>query len=387
MIPLCVPNLSGKEAEYLQECVTSTFVSSVGPFVTRFETMVASAAGASGAIATSAGTTALHAALIAVGVKQGDLVICPSMTFIASTNAISHAGATPWLMDIDPNSWTLDPNLMEQQLAAHTKWEGSELVHVATGRRVSAVLPVFTLGVPCDMDPILKVARHYNLAVVVDAAAALGATYKGRHCADLGADLTMISFNGNKTITCGGGGAIVGHDTALLQRVRHLTTTARVGTDYDHDMVGYNYRMTNLQAAVGVAQMEQLDVFVVAKRRISKVYNEAYASFSDVAKFPSPEWAESSAWFSGLVLEGFNAAERAKQLRAFLREQQIDARPFWKPMHFQVPYQDAPRSSMAVCNDLWERIVTLPCSTHLTELDQAVVCKQVCNWLSQQTTN
>lgn len=382
MIPLCIPNLCGREAEYLAECVSSNFVSSVGPFVSRFETMVAQAAGAAGAVATSAGTTALHAALLAVDVGPGDLVVCPSMTFIASANAIAHAGATPWLFDVDPQTWTLDPGLLAREIEANTTRDGDRLVHLPTGRRVAAILPVFTLGIPCDMDAILAVARPLGLPVVVDAAAALGAEYKGRACGDVGADLAMISFNGNKTVTCGGGGAVVGRDRALLDRVRHLTTTARVGADYDHDMVGYNYRMTNLQAAVGVAQMEMLDAFVEAKRRIAAAYEAAFAGLPGVGAFPEPEWARSAAWFSGLVLEGDAGASRAAALRKHLREKGIDARPFWKPMHLQIPFRASPATAMPVCEDLWPRIVTLPCSTHLGEADRDYVSTAVREWFA-----
>lgn len=382
MIPLCVPNLAGREAEYLAECVSSTFVSSVGPFVNRFENMVAHASGAAGAVATSAGTTALHAALLAVGVRAGDLVLCPAMTFIASANAISHTGAEPWFFDIDEASWTIDPELIAEMLGTQTLWDGKSLIHRTTGRRVSAILPVFTLGIPCDMDAIMETARSYHLPVVIDAAAALGSSYKGRPCGAIGADLAMISFNGNKTVTSGGGGAVVGQDIELLNRVRHLTTTARVGSDYDHDVVGYNYRMTNLQAAVGCAQMENLDLFVSAKRRIAKAYEDAFARFSNVSKFPVPVWADSAAWFSGLVLEGSGAAGSASDLRLFLRENGIDARPFWKPMHHQRPYRGAPRTDLRVCDALWERIVTLPCSTNLSSDDHAFVCERVSYWLA-----
>jgi dTDP-4-amino-4,6-dideoxygalactose transaminase len=382
MIPLCVPNLAGREAEYLAKCVETTFVSSVGQFVNTFERMVAEATGAAGAVATASGTTALHAALVAIGVRHGDLVPCPSLTFIASCNAISHAGATPWLFDVDPGSWTLDPALLARALATESEWNGSELRHKATGRRVSAIVPVFTLGAPCDMDAINEVARTYRLPVVVDAAAALGATYKGKPCGDVGADLVMISFNGNKTVTCGGGGAIVGQNGDLLRKVRHLTTTARVGADYDHDVVGFNYRMTNLQAAVGCAQMENLDRFVAAKRRIAAAYDNAFQALPATSRFPVPNWAQSANWFSGFVMDGADGAGRSASLRTFLCENGIDARPFWKPMHQQPPYRDAPRTPMPVCEDLWERIVTLPCSTHLTEADQTYVCDAVHRWFA-----
>jgi len=380
MIPLCIPNLSGNEGEYLAECVTSTYVSSVGPFVTRFESMVAEAAGTAKAVATSAGTTALHAALLTVGVRAGDLVVCPTLTFIASANAVSHCGATPWLFDIDARSWTLDPRLLAEALSRDTRVQAGERIHVPTGRRVSAILPVFTLGIPADMDEILSIARDANLPVVVDGAAAIGAFYKGKPSGALGAELTMYSFNGNKTATAGGGGAIAGNDLALVDAFRHLTTTARVGADYDHDIVGYNYRMTNLQAAVGCAQMEQLPTFIAAKRRIARQYDDAFRNNDGFGRFPEPEWAQSAAWFSGFVFDTEDGDKRSSSIRAHLREKGIDARPFWKPMHLQAPYLDAPRTAATVSDRLWSRVVTLPCSSHLTEADQGKVIDAVQEW-------
>lgn len=380
MIPLCVPNLAGNEGAYLAECVASTFVSSVGKFVTQFEEMVAAAAGTTGAVATSAGTTGLHAALLTVGVRHGDLVMCPALTFIASANAISHCGATPWLFDVTAEDWTLDPGQLGDAIDRETHVSDGQRIHTATGRRVAAVLPVFTLGIPADMDAILEVARPAGLPVVVDAAAGLGALYKGRSSGDLGADLTMYSFNGNKTVTAGGGGAVASNDANLLKALRHLTTTARVGADYDHDQVGYNYRMTNLQAAVGCAQMEQLEVFVAAKRRIAATYDRAFRDLNHAGPFPTPAWAESAAWFSGIVFHTDDGAERSASLRAALRAAEIDARPFWKPMHYQQPYRDAPRQSLRVAEMLSDRIVTLPCSTNLTQEDQARVIDEVFAW-------
>lgn len=380
MIPLCVPNISGNEGKYLAECVSSTFVSTIGPFVAQFEKMVAEAAGTSGAVATSAGTTALHAALVSVGVERGDLVICPSLTFIATANAISHAGATPWLFDVSLESWTLDPALVRRELASRTERRGDALFHVETGRRVSAIVPVFTLGIPADMDAIVAIGREYALKVVVDGAAALGALYKDRMSGALGADLTMYSFNGNKTTTAGGGGAVASDDEALLARFRHLTTTGRVGADYDHDVVAFNYRMTNLQAAVGCAQMERLDEFVAAKRHIAARYEDAFRGLNGVDRFPDPEWAESPAWFSGFAFHGPDAGEKSSALRAHLRAEGIDARPFWKPMHDQKPYAEAPRTAMSTTDRLWPGVVTLPCSSHLTRSEQDKVIATVLGW-------
>jgi dTDP-4-amino-4,6-dideoxygalactose transaminase len=375
VIPLAIPNISGNEATYLMECVRTNFVSSVGPFVTRLEQMTAEATGATACAATSSGTTGLHAALMAVGVAAGDLVLLPSFTFIASANAVAHCHATPWFVDISPESWCMNPLQLADLLAEETGREGKQLIHRATGHRVAAIMPVYTLGTPADMDPILALAREHGLPVVADAAAALGARYKGRNLAGL-ADLSVASFNGNKTVTAGGGGAIVGADDTVVKLVRHLTTTARVGDDYDHDRVGYNYRMTNLQAAVGCAQLERLDEFVTAKRRIRARYDQALAGLPGVKAFPQPAWAESACWFSGLVLDD-PALPTARELCAELRRRDIGARTFWRPAHLQVPYRDAPRAHLPVTESTWDKVVTLPCSTQLSEVDQTLVIAAV----------
>ena len=371
MIPLAVPNLAGREREYLEECVTSTFVSSVGPFVDRFEASVAEAAGARGAVATSSGTTALHLTLHCLGVRPGDMVILPSLTFIASANAIAHCGAVPWLLDVSVESWTLDPARLADLVRTHIDLTSSGPIHRGSGRRVAAILPVHTLGHPADMQPIVAVGEEFGIPVVADAAAALGATYQDRPIGKLGAAASVISFNGNKTVTAGGGGAVVTDDDRLLERARHLSTTARTGDDYDHDEVGFNYRMTNLQAAVGCAQIERLNTFVARKRQVHAFYRERLAALPGVSAFPQASWASSACWFSGVVLDALSPAEVA-DVRAKLRRAGVDARPFWKPMHLQRPYRDAPCEALPFTDALWARVLTLPCSTGITtdELSQ-----------------
>ncbi|CAA7613605.1 Predicted pyridoxal phosphate-dependent enzyme [Candidatus Terasakiella magnetica] len=369
MIPLAVPHLVGNEARYLQECIESTFVSSVGLFVDRFEGMAAEASGAVGAVATSAGTTGLHAALLAVGVGRDDLVVLPSLTFVASANAVAHCGADPWLFDVEPGRWTLDPALVAAELKTRCERRDSQLYHRPTNRRVAAVVPVHVVGHPADMDALVETARQYDLPVVADAAAALGSRYKGRRIAEMGADLSVVSFNGNKTVTAGGGGVVVGNDPAVLKLVRHLTTTARAGEDYLHDRVGYNYRMTNLQAAVGCAQLEQLETFVAAKRGIRARYDAAFTGVAGLTPFPQPADSDSECWFSGFTVDSPPLPDVA-ELRARLRAAQVDARPFWMPMHLQPPFAHAPRTAMPVSDGLWRRILTLPCSTGLSAADQ-----------------
>ena len=324
-----------------------------------------------GGVAVAAGTMGLHASLITLDVKRDDLVIVPSFTFIASANAIAHAGALPWLIDVDAESWSLSPQALSAALKKGTMRRDGELVHKATGRRVAAIMPVYTLGTVADMDALNVIAAEYQLPVVADAAAAIGVTYKGRDIAEL-ADLTVFSFNGNKTITSGGGGMIIGRDESLLKRAKHITTTARVSPDYEHDQIGYNYRMTNLEAAVGCAQMQRLDQFIETKRRIRRNYDDAFADISGIARFPQPQWSESTCWFSGFSLVGEGMPSVA-EICSQLSNKGIEARPFWRPVHLQKPYANAPAEDMGVTQDVWNKIVTLPCSTSLSDDDQAYV--------------
>lgn len=370
-IPLAIPNIGVGEARNLNKCVETNFVSSVGAFVIEFEERVAALSGAAGGVAMGAGTQALHMSLVAADIGVNDLVIVPSFTFIASANAISHAGATPWLMDVDPKSWTLDTRQVRDMLEQQTIRRHGVLRHKATGMRVAAIMPVYTLGTPADMEEIGAIASEYGLLTIADAAAAIGVEYLGDPIG-LKADLTCYSFNGNKTITCGGGGMVVGSDKDLIARVRHLSTTARVSLNYDHDVVGYNYRMTNVQAAIGCAQLDRLPDFLAAKRRIRRVYSDAFSDRAGIATFPEPEGRTSTCWFSGLVLEAPDLPDVA-EVCARLLEKNIEARPFWKPVHLQPAYRRALTEASPNTEYLWSRVLTLPCSTSLTEDDQSRV--------------
>lgn len=383
MIPLAEPNLSGNEARYLAECVASNFVSSVGPFVPRFESMVAEASGRCGAVATSSGTAALHASLVALGVSPGDLVIVPSLSFIATANAVAYCHARPAFLDVSSTSWTLDPGQLRRFIGEACESSGGTVVHRDSGARVAAVIAVHTLGHPADMDALESICAAHGLPLLADAAAALGATYGGRPAAARGT-LAAISFNGNKTVTCGGGGAIVGDDPALMRAVRHLTTTARVGRDYEHDRVGFNYRMSNLEAAVGCAQLERLDEFVARKRAIAERYDRALSGLPGVGAFPRAPWGQSACWFGGFVA-GPDCPMPGGAIIDHLAGRSIGARRFWKPMHLQPPFADCPRGPLEVADGLWERVVTLPSSTHLTDVQQETVIAAVREALAGRT--
>ncbi|MDX2158265.1 MAG: aminotransferase class I/II-fold pyridoxal phosphate-dependent enzyme [Hyphomicrobiaceae bacterium] len=367
MIPIAVPNLSGREREYLNQCIDTEFVSSVGPFVDRFEKMAGELSGGVHAIATSSGTTALHAALVGAGVEPGDLVVLPTYTFIASANAINQCGATPWLVDVSAESWTLDADLVAAAFREEVERIDGAARHLPTGRRIGAIMPVYTMGTPADMDAIASVAETYGIPVVADGAAAMGATYKGRPLGRMGAIATGVSFNGNKTFTCGSGGVILTPDATLARKLKHLTTTAREPGRYRHDVAGFNYRMSNLEAAVGCAQLEQFESFLARKRKIADRYSRI-ASRNDIPAraFPSPDWARHSWWFSGLVLDqGIDTSA----VIDVLRKAGIGALPFWEPMHLQPPYADAPRYLNGVSEDLAPRVLVLPNSTSLSDAD------------------
>ncbi len=381
MIPLAVPNLEGREREYLNRCIDTTFISSVGEYVNKLEELTAQKTDAKYGVATSAGTTGLHAALVGCGVEEGEIVIIPTFTFIATANAVAHCKAIPWLIDIDSSNWCMSAQNLEEELSRKVKMIDGKVIHKDSGRRVAAIMPVYTLGEIPDMEKIGEIARKYNLPLVADAAAAVGAEYKGIKIGKL-ADLTVLSFNGNKTVTAGGGGMVLGNKEELMKNIKHITTTARVTSEYDHDMVGYNYRMTNVQAAIGCAQMERMEKLVERKRKIRSYYNKEFRKIEGISLFPENSNVRSACWFSGLVLDK-GGIEIVRELCASLRVKGIESRSFWKPVHLQKPYMNSIKAdSLERAEHLWDKIITLPCSTNISnsELEQVVsAVKEVIN--------
>lgn len=365
-IPLAIPSTGELERRNLNTCIDTNFVSTVGSFVKEFEEKIARLSGVEYGVSTGAGTQALHMAMRALRLGEGDLVILPSLTFIASANAVRHANADVWLMDVSANDWTLDPVKVAEALKLHTHLNAEgECVHTTSQKRVKAIMPVYTLGTPADMEALNDIAKAHNLYTIADAAAAIGVDYQGKAIGKM-ADITCYSFNGNKTITCGGGGMAVGADEATMTRLRHLTTTARVSPDYDHDEVGFNYRMTNIAAAVGCAQLEQLEGFLATKRHVRKTYDEAFGNDPRVSLFPLPKDRGSTCWFSGLVLEE-GVSKSVAEICQYLHDEEIEARPFWKPLHLQMPYESALCENVDYTMGLWQRILTLPCSSSITD--------------------
>ena len=377
-IPLAVPNLLGREAEYLQQCITSTFVSSVGPFVDQFEAEIARLSGTAQAVVLCTGTTALNMALEGLGIGAGDLVIIPSLTFIATANAVSHSGAQVWIADVAMDTWTLDLALVRRMIEGETVAHAQGRLHVASGQVLRAIMPVMVMGATLDFAAIVALAREFGLRVVVDAAAAIGTRAAGDVAiAATGVDAVCYSFNGNKTVTCGGGGAIAAADAALVGRIRHLISTGRVGANYDHDIVAYNYRMTNVQAALGLAQLERLDAFLARKAELRDAYAAVAARHNDLHAFPEPVFGKNGHWFSGFWYSGADVA-RCDAFRVHMNAAGVDLRPFWKPIHLQKPYAQALATAMPVSEYLWQRLFPLPCSTHLSaaDLDQVVTAAE-----------
>ncbi len=370
-IPLSEPYLGGREWDYLKECLDTGWVSSAGRFVDDFEARMAGEIGAEHAVSTVNGTAALHIALLAAGIGPDDEVLCPAMTFIAPANAVRYVGAWPVFFDADPATWQMDPGLVAEFLSEKCERRGGDLVNKSTHRRVAAILPVHILGHPVDMDPIFEVAAEHGLAVIEDATESLGASYKGRKVGTLGR-ISCFSFNGNKLITSGGGGMIVTDDGKIARRARHLTTQARSGGDeYIHDEVGYNYRLTNIQAALGLAQLERLDCHVAAKRRLAAAYRAMAGTVPGLDFMPEADWAESVFWLSTVLVDPKKFGMNCRQLRAALSGEGIQSRPLWQPMSRSAAHPGADfihhsaGENESVADDLYARALSLPSSVGL----------------------
>ena len=372
VIPNAVPHLAGNEWKYLKECLDTNWVSSAGPFVERFEREVAARVGVPHAVATVNGSAALHLALLAAGVGPGDAVLVPTLTFIATASAIRFCGAEPIFLDVEPVSWGLDVGKLADFLAAECEIHGDRMIERGTGRRVAAVLPVHLYGHPCDLDPLLELCRGLPLAVVEDSAEALGARYRGR---PVGADgvAGCLSFNGNKIITSGGGGMVLTHEEQLAARARTLSTQARRDPlEWLHDEIGFNYRLTNLQAALGLAQLEQLDHFLDSKRRTAAHYQAALGRVDGVTVVREAPWAESSYWMSAVLLD----SRRCSDVRGLIRRlngEGIQVRPVWHPLHRQPPFKDARSWRIEIADRLYDRGVLLPCSVGITPEERQTV--------------
>ena len=370
MIPLCVPEIRGNEWKYIKECLDTNWVSSGGSFVDRFERMVADYVGAKHAVATCNGTAALHIALLVAGIQPDDEVLVSTLTFIAPANAIRYVGAWPVFVDAEPDYWQMDPQKVVDFLEKECQWRNDALYNKTTDRRVSAILPVHILGHPVDMDPILEVARKYNLVVIEDAAESLGAKYKGQIVGTLG-DIACFSFNGNKIITTGGGGMIITDNEAWARKAKYLTTQAKDDPlEYIHNEIGYNYRLTNIQAAMGCAQLEQLDGYVAAKRRIADTYTEALKDALGITPMREVPWAFSTFWLYTILVDCSSFGVGSRDLLRGLRDAHIQSRPFWHPLHTLKPFETCTAYRVEGADRLYRDGLSLPSSVGLQQEEQ-----------------
>ena len=368
MLLLSGPNMGGNAWKYVKDCLDTGWVSSVGAYVDQFEKMSAEFAGTKYAVATSSGTTALHICLLMLGVNEHDYVITPNITFIATCNSIRYTGAHPILIDTDENSWQMDLDLLESFLKNETELRGNLCYHKKDGKRIPVIMPVHVLGNMCDMDRLMAIAEQYHLTVVEDSTEALGSYYKGKHAGSFGL-MGTFSYNGNKIITTGGGGMIVTNDEALAKKAKHLTTQAKSDPfEYIHDEIGFNYRLVNVSAAMGVSQMELLPGFIERKKEIIAFYkNELNGvgdiSFQQVSVDVNPNW-----WMPTIK------TDRQRDVLKILNDRKLQSRPFWVPMNQlrmfteEIYYHQNDRSDY-----VYKHCLSIPCSTNISNEDMATV--------------
>lgn len=358
-IPLHAPCFNGNEKKYLLETIDSTFVSSVGKFVDQFEKELEEYTGAEKAVAVVNGTAALHAALYASGVSKGDLVLTQSLTFVATCNALHHMGAFPVFIDVSPVSLGLCPKALETYLQDNAIVDGDVCVHKLTKQRIKAVIPMHTFGHPVELDELLKVCSVWKLSLVEDAAESLGSYYKGAHTGTIG-HFGAVSFNGNKIITTGGGGAVLCRSHIEGARVKHLTTTAKVPHPYEfyHDEAGFNYRMPNLNAALGCAQMEVLNTYIESKRELAARYQSFFNS-SEFKFVEEPEYAKSNYWLNAIICPDKSVRD---EVLSQTNKQGVMTRPVWQLMHRLPMFKDCLRGDLSYSEFLEARLINIPSS-------------------------
>ena len=361
-IPLHEPRFEGNEKKYLRECIDSTFVSSVGKFVDQFEEKIAKYTGAKYAIATTNGTSALHVSLILGGVEKNNEVITQPLNFVASCNAISYCNAKPIFIDVDKDTMGLSPSKLKSFLEKNTSIKNKECINKKTKKVIKACVPMHSYGHPCRIDEIKKICDEYNIFLIEDAAESVGSFYKNRHTGTFG-HLGAMSFNGNKIITAGGGGCIITNNKVLAKKAKHLTTTAKVPHkwDFNHDMIGYNYRMPNINAALLIAQLEKLNSFIINKRNLAIKY-KVFSNMNDYNFFKEPKNCKSNYWLNSIILK--NKIERDKFLKK-TNSKGVMTRPIWTLMNKLPMFKDAQNDKLKNSKWLEERVVNIPSSVTL----------------------
>jgi aminotransferase in exopolysaccharide biosynthesis len=366
-VALHEPSFDGNEWMYLKECLDSTFVSSVGKFVDRFEADLVDFTGAKYAVAVVNGTSALHVALKLAGVQTGDEVLVPALTFIATANAVAYCNAVPHFVDSEAYTLGIDVKKLRTYLSEHTQQRSGRCSNLANGKIIRALVVMHTFGHPSDLDGLLAIARDFNIALVEDAAESIGSYYHGQHTGTFGL-LGTFSFNGNKTITTGGGGAIVTNDATIAQHAKHLTTTAKLphAWEFRHDEIGYNYRLPNLNAALGCAQLEQLVCKLASKRALFEKYQTAFSDISGVKLMAEPVNCQSNYWLQTVLIDAKNIRCRDSILMA-TNDAGLMTRPVWTLIHELAPFKNCPRMDLAEVDSLSRRLINIPSSSNIVK--------------------
>jgi len=367
---LSEPYFIGNELAYVKECIDTRWVSSVGKFVDKFEQKMCEITGAPYAVAITNGTAALHLSLLLAGVEQSDEVITQSLTFVATANAISYLKAIPHFVDLEEESLGIDPYKLDLYLKEISVFKQGRLFNKKTHRPISAMVVMHTYGHPSKLDELLEISKKYNLTLVEDAAESLGSFYKGTHTGRIG-KIGAFSFNGNKIATTGGGGAIITNDPVLGKKAKHLSTTAKVPHPWDfvHDEVGYNYRLPNINAALGCAQLESLTIFLDARRNLQEKYKILFSDIEGIQLFQEPKYARSNYWLSTLILEPQFSDQRDLILK-MTNESKIMTRPAWRLMHKLEMFKDSPKMDLSCSNSIESRLINIPSSPNMVHKNE-----------------
>ncbi len=362
-VPLAVPVFIGNEKKYLNECIDTTFVSSVGKFVDRFEDDIAKYTGCKRAVVVVSGTNALHMSLMLAGVERDDEVLTQALTFIATCNALSYIGAHPVFIDVDRDTMGLSPVAVREWLTKNAEMKDGQCYNKRTGRRVRACVPMHTFGHPVHLDELVEVLNEYNIPLVEDAAESIGSLYKGKHTGTFG-KIGALSFNGNKTITTGGGGMMLFNDEELGAFAKHLTTQAKIPHrwEFRHDHIGYNYRMPNINAALGCAQLEHIEEYVASKRETAKAYEEFFKDIPDIEFFVEPKDTRSNYWLNVVILKDKEAQQSFLQ---YTNDNGVMTRPIWELMNRLPMFEKCENDGLK--NTIWfaDRVVNIPSSVRL----------------------
>tara|TARA_Y200000002_G_scaffold299837_1_gene254782 strand:- start:8203 stop:9384 length:1182 start_codon:yes stop_codon:yes gene_type:complete len=377
IIPQAIPNLKGNEIKYLKKCIKTGYVASSGTFLNKFKKKISNMSGGGYVTLTSSGSSAIHTSLLALSIKKGSMIFVPSYTFIATANAIKLSGAEPFFVDIKKDTLNINEKLIEKIIKEKCFLnKNGNLIYKKNKKIISAIMPVFTLGMPADMNELKAICKKYNLKLIVDAACAIGSQYKNSKLNEMGADLSILSFNANKIITSGGGGAIISRTKSLYKMTEYYSSNSKkYKNKYIFDDIGFNHRMNNIQAAVGYAQIELLNLFLKKKKYIRNFYDKNLKKeilLKFITKLPIKNDRKSSNWLSGYLIN-----HKYEKLKKYLNNNNIHCEDFWKPCHLQKPYLKSQKSSMKITNSIWNKILILPSSTSIKDKDLKKIVSKI----------